>query len=496
VLFPEVKFNGTGEVNGGVPVKKQWRIISAFLAIVALGLALCACGGSPTRYDPGAPSSPAGLAAVAGNGQVSLTWSAATNAASYAIYYSTSPGVTRSSGTKFADTTSTSAIVTGLTNNTTYYFVVTSVNSTSESAESNEVSATPVLPPSFSQSDLTGDWNFNILVTGASDRWMRGRLSIDGSGTVSFTSFQDSSGGTTPPADLFPALYLDSGGTVRDAATGTAVFRGVMASRLNMVVGTAFTGSASPLIAILQKQVSGVTFSDNDLKGFGNAGGGARRFVYNQISTGSVQEWEYAVGQIGSDQTVQYTTFTAPSNPATPGKKASKLSITGDGIVTESLTGASPRPSVVMDRGVMSADKSVIVATATDTSGATPKRVLRIYQMINITTNDGNSLTLADLKGGYAYNALAAGSGPLSAYGSLQIDGSGVTTFSSYLDSAGSSALPAGFTLAVDTVDTLTGILANAADSTFHGKLSYYKDMLVFTRTESNGSHGVYIGLK
>lgn len=459
-------------------------------------LMLGGCGGSTTRYDPGAPSLASGLAATPGNGQVALSWSAADNATGYVVYYATAPGVTRSSGTKFATTSSTSAIVTGLTNNTTYYFVVTAVNSNSESAESNEVSATPVVPPAFSQSDLTGDWNFTILVTGVNGRWMRGRLSIDGSGTVSFTSFLDSSGGTTPPADLFPALYLDSSGSVQDAASGTAVFRGVMASRLNMVVGTAFTGSASPLIAILQKQVSGVTFSDNDLKGFGNAGGGARRFVYNQISTGAVQEWEYAVGQIGSDQTVQYTTFTAPSNPATPGKKASKLTISGDGIVTESLTGAAPQPAVLMDRGVMSADKSVIVATATDTSGATPRRVLRIYQMLNITTNDGNSLTLNDLKGSYACNALAVGSGPLSARGSLQIDGSGATAFSSWLDSAGSSALPAGFTLAMDTADTLTGILTTAADGTFHGKLSYYKDMVVFTRSEPNGSYGFYIGLK
>lgn len=477
-------------------MKKQWQLIVTFLSVVVLSLALGACGGSPTRYDPGAPSQATALAATAGNGQVSLTWSAATNAASYAIYYSTSPGVTRSSGTKFADTTSTSAIVTGLTNTTTYYFVVTAVNSNSESAESNEVSATPVVPPLFSQSDLTGDWNFNILVTGASGRWMRGKLSISSSGTVSFTNFLDSSGGTTPPADLFPALYLDSSGTVQDVATGTAIFRGVMASRLNMVVGTAFTGSASPLIAILQKQVSGVTFSDNDLKGFGNAGGGARRFVYNQISNGSLQEWEYAVGQIGSDQAVQYTSFLAPSNPATPGKKASKLTITSDGIVTESLTGATPQPAVLMDRGVMSADKSVIVATATDTSGATPKPILRIYQMVNITTNDGNSLTLDDLKGSYACNALAVGSGPLSARGSLQIDGSGATAFSSWLDSAGSSALPAGFTLSIDTVDPLTGILSTAADSTFHGKLSYYKDMLVFTRSESNGRYGFFMGLK
>ena len=88
------------------------------------------------------PSAPTGVTASAGDGQVSISWSAVSDATSYNIYWSTTSGVTKTSGTKIADTTSPYSH-TGLTNGTTYYYVVTAVNSAGESAESSEVSAAP-----------------------------------------------------------------------------------------------------------------------------------------------------------------------------------------------------------------------------------------------------------------------------------------------------------------------------------------------------------------
>lgn len=466
-----------------------------FLLVMMCCLSLWGCGGSATRYDPGAPAQVAGLTATPGSGQVALNWSTASKAAGYVIYYSTTSGVTKSTGTKFATTLSTSAIVTGLTNGQSYYFVVTAINSTSESAESNQVAATPSSARSFSQSDLTGDWNFNILVSGTNAKWMRGKLTVNASGTVTFDSFLDSAGGSAPPSGLFPGLFVDSVGQVLDVASGSAAFRGVMAANQykDIIVGSA-TGGSSPMLIILQKQVSGITFANGDLAGFGSTLGGPRRFIYDQIASGLGQEWEYAAGQIGTDRKVQYTTFSAPSAPSLPGSKATLLNIDGNGIVTEiAQSGITPQPKVLIDRGVMSADKSLIVAAATDSTGASPKYVLRIYQIINIFGPDSNVFALSDLEGSYNVSRFNVGASVFSAYASLVIDASGAGQFTSYLDSSGSTTLPSGFTLGIVSS---TGALSNSADSTLHGKLSYYKDLMVFTRTDSTGGYGYYIALK
>ena len=94
---------------------------------------------------PPVPSAPTGVSATAGNTQATISWTAVTGATSYNVYYSTTAGVTTASGTKITNATSGSAI-TGLTNGTTYYYIVTAVNLGGESAASAQVSAMPVPP--------------------------------------------------------------------------------------------------------------------------------------------------------------------------------------------------------------------------------------------------------------------------------------------------------------------------------------------------------------
>ncbi len=474
-------------------MKCKWQKFSLFVSAAVLCLLLGACSGdTPWRFDPGAPDKPVALTATAESGQVSLSWPSANNAAAYYVYFSTSPNVSTSIGNRVATVVGTSYIQTGLTNGTTCYFVITSVNSNSESAASNQVSTVPALPGPYAQGDMTGSWNFNILVSGAGAGWLRGTLSVDGSGAVTFSSFLDSAGNSLPPVALFPVLLMNSNGQVRNVNAGVPSFQGVMAASRKMIVGNVSPGIGSYGMVVLQKQVPGVAFSPGDLQGFGNTGGGGRRFIYNQISSGSSQEWEYASGQLGKDQKTQYTAISAPSNPVTPGDKASILNITADGIVTESRTAALPQPAVVIDRGVMSADKSVIIGTATDTSGANPKYVLRIYQLVNIVSSDPNTFSQADLAGTYDLRKLTGGVSILSASGTVMIDALGVATYSAYADSNGTVTLPAGLTLAMDA----SGNLINAADASFQGKLSYFKDMFVATGTDSPGTYSLSIALK
>jgi len=105
------------------------------------------CTGSsptcPTDVTTGTPPSPSGLAAMGGNGQVSLTWTASAGATSYNVKRSTTSGGPY--GTVFTST-SPSYTDTGLTNGTAYYYVVTAVSNCGESANSSEVPGAPFTP--------------------------------------------------------------------------------------------------------------------------------------------------------------------------------------------------------------------------------------------------------------------------------------------------------------------------------------------------------------
>ena len=94
---------------------------------------------------PGPPTEgPAGLSAESGSaaGQIHLTWSPITGAASYTLYWSTTPGVTPASGTPIPGLQGPAYDHSGLTPGAVYYYVLTAVSEGSEGPSSTEVSAT------------------------------------------------------------------------------------------------------------------------------------------------------------------------------------------------------------------------------------------------------------------------------------------------------------------------------------------------------------------
>jgi hypothetical protein len=115
---------------------------------------------SATPAVPTAPLAPTSLAATAGNAQVSLTWSASSGATSYHVKRATTSG---GPYTQVGAPSSTSYTDTGLTNDHSYYYVVSAVNSVGESPNSSEVKAVPVVmnppPTSF------GTWT-NVTPSG------------------------------------------------------------------------------------------------------------------------------------------------------------------------------------------------------------------------------------------------------------------------------------------------------------------------------------------
>lgn len=127
-------FTDTGLTNG----TKYFYVVSASNSV---GQSANSAEVNATPVPP-LPATPTGLAATAGNAQVSLNWNASTGATSYHVKRSIASGAE----TQVSAPASNSFTDTGLTNGTKYFYVVSAVNSRGESANSSEVSATPTVP--------------------------------------------------------------------------------------------------------------------------------------------------------------------------------------------------------------------------------------------------------------------------------------------------------------------------------------------------------------
>ncbi|WP_338554723.1 Ig-like domain-containing protein [Paenibacillus sp. KS-LC4] len=98
---------------------------------------------STVRVNASGAPAPTALTGAAGNGTVTLSWTGAPGAVSYSIYVSPMAGNYGTVPTPIAVVSSENFTVTGLTNGTTYYFIVTANNEEGTGGYSNEASATP-----------------------------------------------------------------------------------------------------------------------------------------------------------------------------------------------------------------------------------------------------------------------------------------------------------------------------------------------------------------
>ena len=227
---------------------------STLLMVFALSLTL-ACGGS--SYSGGgstgggsqgtAPSAPAGLTATAANQQVSLSWTGSSGATSYHVKRGT---VTGGPYTQIATPAGTSYVDTSVTNGTTYYYVVSALNSYGESANSTEANAMPVGNPDVTitidpnQTLPISPWiyglNFYTGVTGAP-----ARLDLDRAGGNRWTAYNWETNASNAGSDY---LY-ENDDYLSSSATPAEAVRSFIAADQSLGMASVMTVQLQGLVA-------------------------------------------------------------------------------------------------------------------------------------------------------------------------------------------------------------------------------------------------------
>lgn len=467
------------KIEGNQALKPTIRAYVYIFTAVLWCISVCGCGGSgeePWRFDPGIPAKVTEVTAVSGFELVTLSWKPSTYATSYNVYYvpaSTASGVTRTNGTRLS-IDGANVVISGLQNDTKYFFMVTALNRDGESTDSDQASATP---GPFTSADLAGEWYFHALVNGPDAKWERGLVSVDDSGTTVFSQFEDSSGNSSPPAGYI--LTVDGIGQLGQTGDGAHVqFHGTISSRKNMILATYSHSLTSQALIIFQKKKDATApdYNIEDIAGSGSGqsttdpnllGNGPTRFAYHQLSSGASTDWEYCNGKVGQNgytwiNTYKDITYWDYGSPEAKTHqyldylwKVTSFGIDPDGLVSEywnyEATGDFVshfirQPHEVVFRGRMTADKTVVIGVGTkvDALGA-QKYYLRVIELC-FTPWDQNTRTynLSTLAGSYSFYKLSSSQW---ANGRINIASSGTTSFSDYSDSDGNTSFPDSFTL-------------------------------------------------
>jgi autotransporter-associated beta strand protein len=350
---------------------------------------------------------PAGLAATAGNAQVSLSWSAVAGATSYRVKRATVSG---GPYTLIASPTTTALILTGLTNGTPYYYVVSAASAAGASADSAQVSATPVaagpLPsPPWAKTDVG-----TVGTAGTSGYAGSSSLVVSGAGA-----------GINNAADAFQFAYVSTTSTsysvtarVTTPLTGTAkagvmIRRDTTSARVRMVAvmlepnggnyqvrfasRTSTNGNVSWSSAVtgltLPRWLKLTRASNNDYTGYVSSDG----LTWTQVGT---------VNNSNISSTTAYAGLVVSS-----GSTSSLASETFDNV---SVPGWTPPPNAPTGAAASTASQSQINLSWTAAGGATGYQVWRstagagIYSLLGTPT--GITYQDSGLPAGTSYDYL------------------------------------------------------------------------------------------
>jgi fibronectin type 3 domain-containing protein len=242
------------------------------------------------------PGTPTGFVAFTNGNYIQFNWNASSGATSYNLYRSTTAGGEGSSPT-YTGVTST-FIDTGITGGVTYYYKVTAVNASGESAKSTESSAVaPTIPPA-----PTGLAVGALTATTAYLSWNAVSGAADYGVFVSLTSGSEATATPTVISGTSGTISSLVGGTTYYAIVETFTNAGTYSGFSNEVTFTTVIASVTNLTATWT--------SGSPVLSWTGSSGATSYTIQRQLN------FSGAPTTIGSTTGTTYTDSTASAQPA------------------------------------------------------------------------------------------------------------------------------------------------------------------------------------
>ena len=329
----------------------------------------------------------------------------------------------------------------------------------------------------FSMDNVKGTtWGYNTMMTSGTMGWEHGTLAFDSTGLGNMTGIAQNG---SPVSRTNIPYIMSTSGMLFDP--GDSTFQGVVSRDMSVMVSTFTDATGGTAMMIAQKR--GGTFRTSDMTG---------TWRFQRLTAGSdntTSGWAY--GNMAMVSGIA-TSISMTTNTGVVGGGNFALSMNADGIMTDSVNSSF--------YGVMSMDKSMIVATDTN-SGGHPE----IWVMMRTTT-----ASTADMMGDWVMHSVSSGNSGSRGwtYGHSVVDTNGNDTFSGMMGSAGPvSATQMTFAMSGGEM-TMSGTGGGTGGrmgggmgggmmtSTFHGIMNGAKNIMVSNYSDGSGGYPFSIQVK